>query len=39
MANFLSLQVQIDEIEKVVGQWIPLNKFTNIYAAIDHVHE
>ena len=39
MNSFLSVQTQVDEIERVVGQWIPNNKFTNIYAAIDHVQE
>lgn len=39
MTSFQSIQTQIDEIERVVGQWVPNNKLTNIYSAIDHVQE
>lgn len=36
---FLALQSQVDDCEKVVGQWQPSYKFTNIYSVIDHLQE
>ncbi len=31
------LMEQLDTVEKRVGTWNPLNKFTNVYAAIDQL--
>lgn len=35
LTKFNTLQDQLDACEKLIGQWNPLNKFTNVYTVID----
>ena len=35
----MGMQNDLEECEKVVGQWNPHNKFRNIYETLDSVHD
>jgi len=37
--RYIGMQTELDDCEKLVGPWNPLNKFRNIYETLDSVHD
>jgi len=37
--KYTAMQNELDECEKLVGPWNPMNNFRNIYDTMDNVHD